>query len=153
MKKHQSVTLPESFIPMLAGNPGGFIVRMEGKRLIWEPREDAPQAKRTTVAAPPKGRTNGNGRVAAKSAEAEAQGATRPTFLYTVKDRRLSLEQAKRYGLSPTRLKVLQAVVKAKRGLKARDIMTRCKLSHGATQQTLHWLRAHQMVDGHEITL
>lgn len=147
---HKSIQLPDAFVPMLAGNPDGFIARMEGRRLILEPK---PSAKRgsgrttKTVLAPT---TDVAGR---RKGSPVSEASARPTFLYTVKDRRLSLESAKRYGLSPTRLKVLQAVYKAKKGLKAADIMARCKLPHGSVQQTLHWLRTHEMIDGHPITL
>lgn len=131
--------LPSAFVPLL-GNLDGFIARMEGTgknaRLILEPK---PLGKAKA--------TNGR-KPSTEAAAAETTAPVgRPTFLYTVKDHRLSLEQAKRYGLSPTRLKVLQAVYKAKKGLKAADIMARCKLPHGSVQQTLHWLREHQMID------
>lgn len=143
---HKGIQLPEAFMPMLAGNPDGFIARMEGQKLIFEPKPKANHGSgnrekpHTTVQAR-------NGRKGAAGAESQTAPAGRPSFLYTVKDRRLSLEQAKRYGLSPTRLKVLQAVYKAKRGLQAREIMTKCNLPHGSVQQTLHWLRSHQMID------
>lgn len=53
--------------------------------------------------------------------------------------------------LSPTRLKALKAVHEAgKAGLRAKDIMKRAKLPHGSVQQTMNWLRAHQLVEARE---
>lgn len=138
---NKSIQLPEAFIPILAGNADGFIARMEGKKLILEPRSEVKSRDKA-----PTGAKGGR----QKTTDTEPGGPVsvgRPSFLYTVKDRRLSLEQAKRYGLSPTRLKVLQAVYNAKKGLQAREIMTKCRLPHGSVQQTLHWLREHQMID------
>lgn len=124
--KHR-VTLPESFIPMLEA-PEGFIARMEGRRIILEPK-------------PTKGK---------KGAPEPSQPPPRPRFRYTAADRRRTPENAAFYGLSPTRQKVYKAVWGAKRGLLAKDIMQKCKLPHGSVQQTLHWLREHKMIEHEE---
>lgn len=139
---HSAFRLPDTFAPLLE-NPAGFIARMEGESLILTPRK--------AQALPTVAQGAGAHTKASNSGEPGAL-VGRPSFLYTVKDRRLSLEQAKRYGLSPTRLKVLRAILEAKKGLQARQIMTRCKLPHGSVQQTLHWLRQHEMVDAAPVT-
>lgn len=53
--------------------------------------------------------------------------------------------------LSPTRLKVLRTIHKTgKSGLVAKQIMTKARLPHGSVQQTLNWLRAHDLVRAQE---
>lgn len=53
--------------------------------------------------------------------------------------------------LTPVRTKVLRAVHEhSKEGLLARDIIKRTKLPHGSVQQTLNWLRHHNLVTAEE---
>jgi hypothetical protein len=53
--------------------------------------------------------------------------------------------------LSEARREVLEAVhASSKAGVRSKDIRKRTKRSHGAVQQTLHWLRAHGLVVAEE---
>lgn len=152
MKTHKhsasSVVLPASFQSMLAGDPSNFIVRMEGERVILEPKGakpyNGPDRRKGNGAAKPSKKETAN-RAAAILTE-----AVRPKFRYSAKDKRMTPESAAKYGLSPTRLKVYKTIYGAKTGLLAKDIMAKCKLPHGSVQQTLNWLRNHRFV-AHEI--
>jgi hypothetical protein len=50
--------------------------------------------------------------------------------------------------LSDTRKKVFKVVQRAgRKGIRSKQILTRTKLPHGSVQQTLNWLRAHNLVE------
>lgn len=159
-----SVQLPEAFLPVLAGNADQFIVRMEGEQIILTPKK--PGAKVGLYKGPDR-RANGHPktfakaeRMAAERAKKETrdkaasilatQATVRPKFCYHAKDKRMTPDTAGRYGLSPTRLRVYRAIYGAKKGLLAKDIMTKLKMPHGSVQQTLNWLRNQRLVS-HEI--
>lgn len=148
---NQSVVLPEAFLPVLAGNADKFIVRMEGERIIFEPKVEG--AKIGAYAGPDRRA----GKLSKKETRDKAakiltaQATVRPKFCYHAKDKRMTPENAAKYGLSTTRLKVYKAIYSgSKKGLLAKDIMKRCNLPHGSVQQTLNWLRNHRLVS-HEV--
>lgn len=144
-----SVQLPEAFLPVLAGNADQFIVRMEGEQIILTPKK--PGAKVGPYKGPDR-----RGKLSKKETRDKAaqiltvQATVRPKFCYHAKDKRMTPDTAGRYGLSPTRLRVYRAIYGAKKGLLAKDIMTKLKMPHGSVQQTLNWLRNQRLVS-HEI--
>lgn len=144
-----SVQLPEAFLPVLAGNADQFIVRMEGEQIILTPKK--PGAKIGLYKGPDR-----RGKLSKKETRDKAahiltaQATVRPKFCYHAKDKRMTPDTAGRYGLSPTRLRVYRAIYGAKKGLLAKDIMTKLKMPHGSVQQTLNWLRNQRLVS-HEI--
>lgn len=57
-------------------------------------------------------------------------------------------KSVEKMDLTPTRAKVLAAIhASGKTGVLAKQVMKRTKLPHGSIQQTLHWLRQHDMVE------
>lgn len=128
-KRNPTVQIPDAFLPFL-GSSDSFIAKMEGRKLILEPRVIPGAAKRAQTPGPVK----------------PVQPVEREQYRYSARDRRMTPEQAEKYGMSATRLKVFRAIYKSKSGLLARDIMKQCKLPHGSVQQTLNWLRNHRFV-------
>ncbi len=138
-KQTLPVEMPAAFLPLLAKS-GAFKVSQQGDRIILEPVQ-----------------SNGNGHKAVKMVPKPAQDAPgtqeKAHLKYYPADRRVKPESLEKFGMSPTRLKVYKVIYRnAKRGLLARDIMTKTELPHGSVQQTLHWLREHKMVKGEVLT-
>ncbi len=136
-KQHgHGVTLPESFIPFILEHIDEFEARVEGESIVLALKPDA--------------HGNGKGRLATMVSAAPAALApqVRPKFVYTVIDRKLTPEQAGRYGFSEQRLKVYSAIYAEKEGIQSKELLTKTELPHGTVQQILHWLRDHKLISG-----
>jgi hypothetical protein len=135
--------LPPAIIPFILANLDAFDVSLEnGERIIITPKDGAVVAPGSPVSVSlPPAYDRARPFLAPKP-------ILRPKFIYRVKDRKLTPEQAKKFGFSAPRLAVYQAIWDAPKGITSKELMARTGLVHGAVQQILHWLRKQNMVKG-----
>ena len=142
----KTAPLPSAIIPFILANLEGFDVVLEdSERIVITPKDGAevePHSRTHLVQALTR-TANGDGHTAAPVMVA------RPKFIYRAVDKRYTPEQAKRFGLSPQRLKVYELIYTAgAKGIGYKDVRAKSGLAHGSVQQVLHWLRAQKLITG-----
>lgn len=147
----KTAPLPPDIIPFILANLEGFdIVLEDSERIVITPKdgaEVAPASRSLLTHALTQREHDGDG---------EGRGLHRPTplvarpkFIYRAADKRYTPEQAKRFGLSPQRLKVYELIYTAgTKGIGYKDVRAKSNLPHGSVQQVLHWLRAQKLITG-----
>ena len=152
--KKKVTPLPPAIIPFILQNLDGFdIVLEDSERIVITPKAGAtinPQsaakyAAALLVDAPP-------ARPQPVSEARKVQPILRPKFIYKVADRKLTPEQARRFGFSEQRLNVFRVIFESK-GVQSKDIMDKTGLPHGTVQQILHWLRNRKLITGEPETM
>lgn len=150
------VPLPAAIIPFLLASIEGFDIMLEdGERIVLVPKPTAeitPAAREQLTALITKA---GNGSAVELTPTIVPPRATatapRLRFIYKVKDKRYTPEQAKAFGLSKPRLLIYTLVYAAgDAGTGYASIREKSKLAHGTVMQILHWLRKQNLIIGKE---
>jgi hypothetical protein len=148
--KKRLTPLPPAIIPFILQHLEGFDIMLEGdERIIITPKADATMdpgsmAKFASTLLEHKARILPGKPTAS---------ILRPRFIYKVADRKLTPEQAQRFGFSSQRHQVYKAVFDAPKGVQAKNVMEATGLPHGTVQQVLHWLRKRKLITGEPETM
>lgn len=138
--KAESIRLPQSFVPFILQHLDMFEAHIVGESIVISMTGDSAAI---SAAKPPA--------LTIIPAPTPAP-PPHPIFIYRIVDRKLTPEQAARYGFSEQRLKVYRSVYEAgASGVQSKELLTRTGLPHGTVQQILRWLRDRKMVSAESV--
>lgn len=154
--KRRVTPLPAAIIPFILQNLDGFdIVLEDGERIVITPKNGAvinPQSRTKLVTLLTGTAEPGVPALAPKRPAEPARPILRPKFIYKATDKKLTPEQAKRFGFSEQRYRVYRVIFESK-GIQAKDVMEATGFPHGTVQQILHWLRHRKLITGEPETM
>jgi hypothetical protein len=157
--KKKVTPLPAAIIPFLLKNLDGFDIALEDSdRIVLTPKDGAginPESRAYLAAAILQGDGHQTPQKSAQvhhAQPAKVKSILRPKLIYRVADKKLTPEQAERFGFTPQRLSVFKVIHESK-AVQAKDIMEKTGLPHGTVQQVLHWLRDRKIVTAEPETM